>query len=118
MVLGRRVRRSARLSARPSGRARPYRRVPHGGAVVNAGSVILLGGQTYHRSSALPITRPFPPPPAGTYDEILPWPPPHTRDFLRGDFWAVEQPGLPAVPGGPSGGSSEFPSRIITGLDY
>ena len=85
---------------------------------MNAGSVILLGGQTYHRSSALPITRPFPPPPAGTYDEILPWPPPHTRDFLRGDFWAVEQPGLPAVPGGPSGGSSEFPSRIITGLDY
>jgi hypothetical protein len=62
--------------------------------------------------------RTFPPPPPGVYDHVLPWTPPQTRDYLRGDFWAVPCPGLPAVPGGPSGGSSEFPERIVTGLDY
>jgi len=79
--------------------------------------VAVYGG---HGSSSVvtPIVRPFPPPPAGSYDRVLPWTPPQTRDYLRGDFWAVPQPGLPAVPGGPSGGSSEFPERIITGLDY
>lgn len=62
--------------------------------------------------------RAFPPPPPGSYDSVLPWTPPQSRDYLRGDWWAVEQPGLPAVPGGPSGGSSEHPQRIITGLSY
>jgi hypothetical protein len=86
---------------------------------MNAGSLILLGGAYSEGASGVtPIVRPFPPPPAGTYDKVLPWTPPLTRDFLRGDFWAVPCPGLPAVPGGPSGGSSEFPERIITGLDY
>jgi hypothetical protein len=87
---------------------------------VNAGSVVLLGSgkRSGGGGAVTPIVRPFPPPPAGSYDHVLPWTPPQTRDYLRGDFWAVECPGLPAVPGGPSGGSSEFPQRIITGLDY
>jgi hypothetical protein len=62
--------------------------------------------------------RTFPPPPPGSYDHVLPWVPPQTRDYLRGDWWAVPCPGLPAVPGGASGGSSEFPERIVCGLDY
>jgi hypothetical protein len=78
----------------------------------------LLGSGYHEASSVTPIVRPFPPAPPGSYDSVLPWTPPATRDYLRGDFWAVECPGLPAVPGGPSGGSSEFPSRVITGLDY
>lgn len=60
----------------------------------------------------------MPPLPPGSYDRTLPWVLPQTRDFLRGDAWAVPCPGLPAVPGGPSGGSSEHPERILTGLDY
>lgn len=86
---------------------------------MNAGSVVLLGQNRGGGGGPVtPIVRKFPPPPPGNYDRVLPWTPPQTRDFLRGDFWAVECPGLPAVPGGPSGGSSEFPDRIITGLDY
>lgn len=85
---------------------------------MRAGSVVLLGGREYASSGPPPIVRTFPPPPEGTYDHVLPWTPPHERDFLRGDFWAVECPGLPVVAGGPSGGSSEWPSRIVTGLDY
>ena len=84
---------------------------------MNAGSVILLGSGSA-ADSVTPIVRPFPPAPAGSYDHVLPWSPPDTRDFLRGDFWAVPCPGLPPVPGGPSGGSTEFPERILTGLDY
>jgi hypothetical protein len=85
---------------------------------MNAGSVILLGSGYTEASEVRPIVRPFPPAPAGSYDKVLPWTPPQTRDFLRGDFWAVPCPGLPAVPGGPSGGSSEHPERVVTGLDY
>ncbi|HEV8502515.1 MAG TPA: hypothetical protein VGR63_13120, partial [Casimicrobiaceae bacterium] len=85
---------------------------------MNAGSVILLGSGYTEASEVRPIIRPFPPAPAGSYDKVLPWTPPQTRDFLRGDFWAVPCPGLPAVPGGPSGGSSEHPERVVTGLDY
>jgi hypothetical protein len=85
---------------------------------VNAGSVILLGSWYQQASDVTPIVRTFPPPPAGSYDKVLPWTPPTSRDYLRGDWWAVPQPGLPAVPGGPSGGSSEHPERIVTGLDY
>src|SRR5262249_43057694 len=60
--------------------------------------------------------RPMPP---GTYDRVLPWTPPHTRDFLRGDAWGVTIPGLPFVAGVPgSGGSREHPERLLTGLDY
>ncbi len=86
---------------------------------MNAGSVILLGSGYTETSGGPPaIVRPFPPAPAGTYDHVLPWTPPQSRDFLRGDWWAVPCPGLPAVPGGQSGGSSEFPERVLTGLDY
>lgn len=85
---------------------------------MNAGSVVLLGSGYAEAPDVPAIVRPFPTPPAGTYDHVLPWTPPASRDFLRGDFWAVECPALPAVPGGPSGGSSEHPSRVVTGLDY
>jgi hypothetical protein len=86
---------------------------------MSAGSVVVLSRARSSSSGPVtPIVRPFPPPPAGSYDSVLPWTPPTSRDYLRGDFWAVECPGLPAVPGGPSGGSSEFPERVITGLDY
>lgn len=79
----------------------------------------MLLGSGYVEAGDVPtIVRPFPPPPAGSYDHVLPWAPPHTRDFLRGDMWAVPVPGLPAVPGGPSGGSSEHPERVVCGLDY
>jgi hypothetical protein len=84
---------------------------------MSAGSLVVLSTRA-RSSSVTPIVRPFPPPPPGTYDHVLPWTPPTSRDYLRGDFWAVECPGLPAVPGGPSGGSSEFPERIVCGLDY
>jgi hypothetical protein len=85
---------------------------------MKAGSLVLLSTQASGGGGVLPIVRPFPDPPSGSYDHVLPWMPPQARDFLRGDFWAVVCPGLPAVPGGPSGGSSEFPERVITGLDY
>lgn len=62
----------------------------------------------------------MPPLPPGNYDRILPWTPPYpSRDFLRADAWGVPIPGLPFVSGVPgSGGSSEHPERLITGLDY
>jgi len=57
--------------------------------------------------------------PPGSYDRVLPWTPPQTRDFLRADAWGVPIPGLPFVAGVPgSGGSSEHPERLLTGLDY
>lgn len=41
-------------------------------------------------------------------------------DFQRGSYWSVVVPGLPFVKGNVpwSGGSSEHPERLITGLDY
>ena len=57
---------------------------------------------------------PLPPLPAGSYDRVLPWTPPKTRDFIRADAWAVPVPGLPFVPGG----SSEHPERLLTPFIY
>jgi hypothetical protein len=37
-----------------------------------------------------------------------------SRDFLRASHWSRVVPGLPFVPGG----SSEFPERLVQGLDY
>ena len=48
------------------------------------------------------------------YDKELPWDPPHTRDYMRCNAWAVTVPGLPFVPGA----SSEFPERAISYIAY
>jgi hypothetical protein len=61
-----------------------------------------------------PIRPPLPPFPAGTYDHVLPWEPPRTRDFLRADAWGVPVPGLPFVPRG----STEHPERALTYFLY
>jgi hypothetical protein len=58
-----------------------------------------------------PIPRPpLPPWPPGDYRTVLPWDPPHTRDFLRGDSWGVTLSGAPWVPGA----SAEQPERILS----
>lgn len=44
---------------------------------------------------------PLPTPPPDTLS-VLPWDPPHTRDFLRADAWSITIPGLPFVLGGSS----------------
>lgn len=65
------------------------------------------------------VRSPLPAMPPGAYDRVLPWDPPKVRDYLRADAWSVPVPGLPFVPGLPgSGGSSEHPERLLTGLDY
>ena len=66
-----------------------------------------------------PVTQaPLRPMPPGSYDRVLPWDPPKTRDFLRADAWGVTIPGLPFVAGVPgSGGSSEHPERLLTESD-
>jgi hypothetical protein len=51
------------------------------------------------------------------------WPggrPPQHRDYLRASHWSRVVPGLPFVAGNVpwSGGSSEFPERLVQGLDY
>jgi len=48
-----------------------------------------------------PIVRgPLPPfPEPVNYYTDLPWTPPTDRNYLRGDFWGVEMPGAPQVPG-------------------
>ncbi len=53
---------------------------------------------------------PLPPFPPGTYDQILPWDPPYTRDYLRANAWGITLPGAPFVPGG----SSKHPERILS----
>lgn len=40
---------------------------------------------------------PFPEP--VNYYTTLPWTPPQDRNYLRGDYWGVEMPGAPQVPG-------------------
>src|SRR5438094_964636 len=72
------------------------------------------------RDRPRPVTQtPLRPMPAGSYARVLPWTPPQARDFLRADAWGVTIPGLPFVAGVPgSGGSSEHPERLLTGLDY
>jgi len=54
------------------------------------------------------------------YDQVLPWTPPLARDYLRASHWSRVVPGLPFKPGNVpwSGGSSEFPERLVQGLDY
>lgn len=53
------------------------------------------------------VVAPFPP---GTYEHVLPWVPPRTRDFLRANAWGVTMPGFPWVPGA----SSRHPERILS----
>jgi hypothetical protein len=48
--------------------------------------------------------------PPGSYQSILPWDPPNTRDYLRANAWAVEIEGLPWVPGA----AMEQPQRMLT----
>jgi hypothetical protein len=59
-----------------------------------------------------PPLPPFPPnaiDPSTHYDQLLPWTPPQTRDFLRANAWSVTIRGLPFV----YGGSNEQPERCI-----
>lgn len=60
----------------------------------------------------------FPPcgscPTPTSYDQVLPWTPPPSRDCLRADAWGVPIDGLPWVPGG----SSEHPERLLTAFLY
>lgn len=53
---------------------------------------------------------PLPPWPPGNYVRVLPWDPPKTRDYYRGDAWSVTIPGMPWVPGA----SSNFPERVLS----
>lgn len=78
-----------------------------------------LGGRAAVTPPPSTIVRPplvFPPchscPSLDSYDKVLPWDPPHTRDYLRADAWGVPIPGLPFVPEG----SSEHPERLLTGF--
>lgn len=51
----------------------------------------------------------FPPAPH-PYRDTLPWDPPLSRDFLRGDAWGITLEGAPFVPGG----SSKYPQRMLS----
>ena len=69
------------------------------------------------RRPSRPIAVPrgsLPPMPLGTFDRVLPWEPPASRDFLRADCWGVPVDGLPFV----NRGSSEHPERFLTYFDY
>lgn len=48
-----------------------------------------------------------------SYDQVLPWTPPQTRDYLRGNFWGIPIAGLPWVPGITS---SKHPERFLSYL--
>jgi hypothetical protein len=63
-------------------------------------SVLLFAGSTVAPPPPQPRP-PLPAPPHGVYT-VLPWEPPHTRDYLRADAWSITLPGLPFVPGGSS----------------
>jgi hypothetical protein len=62
----------------------------------------VLKPSSFKRAPDIPVIvrgplLPFPTP-VNYYTE-LPWTPPDERDFLRGDFWGVEMPDAPMVPG-------------------
>lgn len=61
-----------------------------------------------------PLVRHVPALPTGSYDHVMPWVPPVSRDFIRADAWAVPVPALPFV----AGGSSEHPERLLTPFLY
>lgn len=69
-----------------------------------------LFGSTARRPVVL-ARPPLPPLPPGAYDQVLPWTPPTTRDFMRANAWAVTIPGLPFLPGLTS---SVHPERCLT----
>lgn len=71
-------------------------------------SLLLLEGGP--RTVPVIARPPLPPWPPGDYQRELPWDPPHTRDYYRGDAWGVTIPGMPWVPGA----SSEYPERVLS----
>jgi hypothetical protein len=87
----------------------------------------ILAGREYNDQN--PPVKPMPPsqprtplvlpvcgscPHPDSYDKVLPWTPPKSRDFLRADAWGVPVVGLPFV----AGGSSEHPERLLTAFLY
>ena len=48
-----------------------------------------------------------------SFDKMLPWTPPQSRDYLRGNFWGIPIAGLPWVPGITS---SKHPERFLSYL--
>lgn len=82
---------------------------------------IYSGGGTVVDRGALVFPTCYTCPSPTAYDSVLPWTPPlPSRDYLRASHWSRVVPGLPFAPGNVpwSGGSGEFPERLVQGLDY
>ena len=66
-------------------------------------SSVVLSKARRTRPPAIPLVQRaplvLPTPGLERYADTLPWVPPLTRDYLRGDMWGITMPGAPWVPG-------------------